>query len=162
MNQHAKKEIDRRGGQLMARGKQNDIINKDVQSTTDTISVSVYKNNQEREDAILFKQLSESFKCIIWWINRSLAYIRPYRGVCTRKTVFSGEVEKKYYNPGKIFRFQNIISATKGDGTDNNEFNKDSTLWFHIYSQTGRRVNEFTGSQSDMETQADTILFKQG
>jgi len=84
----------------MAKGKQNDILNKDVfkggsrQSTTDTISQSDYQNQQEKEDAIMFKQLSESFKCIIWWINRSIAYIRPYRGVCTRKTVFSGDVEK--------------------------------------------------------------------
>ena len=100
----------------------------------DTLNRSDYKNKQDREDAIMLKQLSDSFKCIIWWMNRSLAYIRPYRGVCTRKTMFSGEVERSYYSPGKIFRFQNIISATKGDGTDNDEFNQESNLWFHIFS----------------------------
>jgi len=45
----------------MAKGKQNDILNKDVfkggsrQSTTDTISQSDYQNQQEKEDAIMFK-----------------------------------------------------------------------------------------------------------
>ena len=90
---------------------------------------------------------------ITWWINRALAFIKPYRGKCLRKTSFSSDAERAYYQPGKIFRFQNIVSAVKVDkagkvlGPD--EF--EGKLWFHIYSIGGRDVKQFTGSGSKME-----------
>ena len=69
---------------------------------------------------------------VAWYINRALSFIRPYKGECCRKTKLSGDAERKYYKPGKIFRFQNIISAVKGDGSDNSHY--DGNLWFHIFS----------------------------
>jgi len=67
----------------------------------------------------------------------------PFRGKCTRKIQCSGQVEKNYYQPGKIFRFQNIISATRGDGFDNEDYNEGAVIWFHIFSISGRLVKDF-------------------
>ena len=100
-------------------------------------------NMDDQKNLRIFRECQDSAQCIIWWINRALAYIKPFRGNCTRKIKCSGEIELNYYQPGKIFRFQNIISATVGDGTDNSDYNDGSVIWFHIFSISGRRVNEF-------------------
>ena len=62
---------------------------------------------------------SESIKSeldeLAWWIERGIMQTRRYFGLCTR-TLFienpAESVELKYYQIGKIFRFQNILSAT--------------------------------------------------
>ena len=56
-------------------------------------------------------------------------------------------------------RFQNIISATKGDGFDNSDYNEGSVIWFHIFSISGRLVKDFIPQDN---SQKDVVLFKQG
>lgn len=50
---------------------------------------------------------------IIWWINKAISFIRPYVGLCVRWVYIENQREKDYYQPGKIFKYQNITSAKK-------------------------------------------------
>lgn len=50
-----------------------------------------------------------------WWLNRALKAAYKYTGYCTRKVTITNKAELAYYTLGKVFRFQNIISATVGD-----------------------------------------------
>ena len=77
---------------------------------------------------------SELFE-ISWWINRALILALPYKGQCTRIIKITNQTEKNYFEMGKIFRFQNIISAT------NDKYLKDpltmedpdpDIVYFHI------------------------------
>ncbi len=62
-------------------------------------------------------------------------------------------IEKDYYQPGKIFRFQNIISAFKTNKEDEikskNTYDDDVNVnvWFHIFSTEGRDVTEFISGE---------------
>lgn len=65
--------------------------------------------NEER----IIKKCKKEFREVHWWIYQALAFLRPYRGECCRKTYVKDENEINYYEPGKIFRFKNITSAYK-------------------------------------------------
>ena len=48
---------------------------------------------------------------VVFWINRALLASNFYRGECVRRLKIS-EKELNYYSFGKVFRFQNITSAS--------------------------------------------------
>lgn len=99
--------------------------------------------------------LKNNRKCIIeviYWINRALVSSSFFRGQCTRRLKIPEE-EINYYKLGKVFRFQNITSATIGlpDEPENVQYRKDANVTFHIYSTQGRQVFSFLGSKSFAE-----------
>lgn len=79
-------------------------------------------------------------KEVAWWLGRALKAAYRYRGQCTRKVKVSNQNEKEYYQLGKIFRFQNIVSATVGDASQETEYDSEANVYFHIYSINGRCV----------------------
>lgn len=64
-------------------------------------------------DSILISCKNE-LDTIAWWINKGLQLIKAHRGECTRLVYVQSQKEKEYYQPGKVFRTQNVISAYKG------------------------------------------------
>jgi len=56
----------------------------------------------------------KEFKEVTWWLNRAIFASPIYRGECTRKIKTECKNELDFYDVGKVFRFQNVISATKG------------------------------------------------
>ena len=123
-------KIDKGAMKILAFGKTQELMNKkvvkrggdDVSDSQLSRQSTILEDPHDQKALKIFKECQDSAHCIIWWINRALAFIKPYRGKCTRKITCSGEIERKYYQPGKIFRFQNIISATIGDGYDNSDY----------------------------------------
>ena len=64
---------------------------------------------------------------------------------------------------GKIFRFQNIVSATVGDESKDTQYDSEANVYFHIYSINGRCVRQFMEPESGFEVAcANTILFPSG
>ena len=153
-------KLDKGAMKILAYGKTQQLINnKVVNGGKDKDNMSALDEETSKRSTVLadphdqknlkiFKECQDSAQCIIWWINRALAYLEPFRGKCTRKIQCTGPIERNYYQPGKIFRFQNIISATMGDGLDNSDYNEGSAIWFHIFSQSGRCIKDFIPQDS--------------
>lgn len=85
--------------------------------------------------------------------------------MCTRKIQIKNKLERDYYQIGKIFRFQNIISAKTDKSlkgvvdTDQDE----QTVFFHIYSNSGKKVTEFLDYNSILYRMlGNVILFASG
>ena len=53
----------------------------------------------------------EDITRINWWLNKAISFIKPYVGLCVRWVCIENEKEKNYYQPGKIFKYQNITSS---------------------------------------------------
>ena len=107
----------------------------------------------------------KELKEVAWWINRALlSGVRKFHGKCTRKVQISGTKELSYYRVGKLFRFQNIISATIDGKGDPSKYSEGTNVHFHIYSQGGGRcVQQFLGAGSGVESATGhTILFPSG
>lgn len=68
-----------------------------------------------------YTELEKPIDEIIWWLNKTMAYLKLYRGVCRR---FINIKEKsnpdvmKYYSKGKVFRWSNYSSALRVDEDD--------------------------------------------
>ena len=56
----------------------------------------------------------KEMKELQWWLNRAIYASEIYHGECTRKIKSEYKNELEFYEIGKIFRFQNVISATVG------------------------------------------------
>lgn len=107
----------------------------------------------------------KELKEVTWWINRALlSGVRKFHGKCTRKVLITGNKELAYYQVGKVFRFQNIISANIDGKGDPSQYDQNANVHFHIYSQGGGRcVQQFLGAGSGVESATGhTILFPSG
>jgi len=87
----------------------------------------------------LQKQISE----IKWWIVQALVLLKDYKGRCTRRVKIENQRELEYYQPGKVFRFKNIISAYTKEHEVTAEEDGDVNVVFHIYSASGVDVREY-------------------
>lgn len=90
-----------------------------------SVNGSIYPQHLTPYVEIINKH-KEEIKEISWWLNRAIAFVRPYIGECCRKTNWSSDAERDYYKPGKIFRFQNIIAAKKGNGEEDENDQDDN------------------------------------
>lgn len=83
------------------------------------------------KDKIRFKNVLENCSREIWevvyWLNRAIKCCKPFRGNCIRRVRMPDE-HIPYFQPGKIFRFQNVISALdecKADDSDYAKYSQD-------------------------------------
>ena len=103
---------------------------------------------------------------IIWWMNKTLAFLQSYRGKCIRfVNLKSTPDQSKYFEPGKVFRWENFTSAFRIENIDQDisQFDKDYRNYdtcFHIFSQTGRLVKDFLYSKQSSDE--NTVLFGSG
>lgn len=106
----------------------------------------------------------------MYWVNRAILCSEKYRGTCVRKIMIDpNELEKQieYYKPGKIFRFQNIISAWIPKTSNDLQaelYNDDSrNVTFYIYSTNGAQIYNYLGNYSYQEKGTGrTVLFNSG
>lgn len=72
------------------------------------------------------------------WLERAIRYGKQYQGICTRKLYIESKSELNYYQIGKIFRNQNIMSASRGTPTPNSTlYDLHTNVHIHIYSSSG-------------------------
>lgn len=129
------------------------------------------------------KQLSDGYpfnnvlqKCqkeiheVVYWVNRTIVSSQKFRGQCIRMVHIANPKEIEYYKPGKVFRFQNIISAwiPLKDKKRNEYFEqKYSTagqnVKFYITSTNGSLVHDYIGHKTVMDKEnGNTVLFPSG
>ena len=99
-----------------------------------------------------------------WWINRALIKLKKHRGKCTRKLKITNQKERNYYQIGKVFRTQKVISATIDDsGQDDTQIDKDANFVLHIFSIEGKQIDEFIARDSLIDQKmGKTLLFCSG
>ena len=88
---------------------------------------------------------------LVYWVNRAIIACEKYRGVCCRKVCIVNQIELDYYKPGKVFRFQNILSAwipKERNDKDAAKYNKNRNVTFHIYSVNGVQIYNYLGDRS--------------
>ena len=76
---------------------------------TDTM-MEIMTDEMQANMKIAMKHQNDIIR-IIWWINKAISFIKPYVGLCVRWVCVDNEKEKNYYQPGKVFKYQNITSS---------------------------------------------------
>jgi len=95
-------------------------------------------DNEYKKELILLKDELEEWT---WWLNKALTKLKIYKGECLRYVrVKNKRKEWIYYQPGKIFRFQNMISANIKNSDMDKKYKRKANLIFHIYSIEGKQV----------------------
>jgi len=85
------------------------------------------------DDLIMNQQINE----IKYWLKCALIMTPDKTLTCERRMFIENYKEIKYYDMGKIFRFNNIISATDDEDEEPEyEFN----VVFHIYTHHGKSI----------------------
>lgn len=75
----------------------------------------------------------------IYWLNKALFGMNGVRGICARQLqIKKNGTEWNYYQPGKVFRFQNMFTAKQIGPKDQIQYDKSCNVCFHIYSVQGR------------------------
>lgn len=64
-----------------------------------------------KENVKICEKVQNDLARITWWIYKSIALIKPYVGNCKRWITINNQKEIEYYQPGKIFKFQNLTST---------------------------------------------------
>ena len=98
-----------------------------------------------------YDSIKRELSHICWWINKALAFLHNERCLCVRKLYINSQKERDYYQPGKVFRMKSFTSAYKVDNYEEikekaNDLIGDSEgklVYFHIWSQSGRFINQF-------------------
>lgn len=117
--------------------------------------------DHQRQSESIMDHCPTDVHYIMFCIDKALQNLHSFKGNCFRRLNMANEQERAYYTPGKIFRFQNVTSATMQKHT--NEHYKQGTynVEFHIFSVQGKPVVDCCVPGSDMEKeQYDTILFR--
>ena len=93
----------------------------------------------QSRDSDVLRTCSNELNEVVYWVNRAIISSVKYRGTCTRKVKLTKKNELEYYKPGKVFRFQNILSAWIPKETNDRDAARYSTrnVTFYIYSVNG-------------------------
>jgi len=111
----------------------------------------------------VYTECKDEFDELVWFVNRAIQSADKFEGVCASPAVVKAESELAYYQPGKIFRFQNIINATAGELEAPQEGEEQPNVIYHIYSVSGRRVAPFLIPESPLDEKCkNTVLFAGG
>ena len=66
---------------------------------------------QSRDNETVLQTCANELNEVVYWVNRAIISSIKYRGTCIRKVRSISQNELEYYKHGKVFRFQNILSA---------------------------------------------------
>lgn len=120
-----------------------------------------------RQSNELIGRFKNNLKELHWWIERALLQVQPFSGLCIRKLKVTNEVELNYYQIGKVFRFQNVISATLAKKADPEEVEDNrfdgANLVFLIHALNAKPARYFLPHDSPTEAiDFRTVLFRSG
>lgn len=112
----------------------------------------------------ILKRYKQEINEIVYWLNRALIAVEggSYTGIRKAKVT---QAELNYYKIGKVFRFQNVVSAQKESERNDvvSARSEPYNVVFHIHGSDAKRVESYLGLQTIVhKKEKGTILFPSG